>query len=310
MSQRITIPNDCVYEGYGTLYHDEAEIPPLTKPPPLFPQSNASLDKNDAVLQFSINREEALRQLRNALHIDTPPQLAVTGISQQVLQDRTLLATRQSRRLVYPQDAPLLDKLPLASSGTWYEIDRMKSQCRFLRDWMMFHESTEERMKAKEFVGATVQFLNRDAVKELIFRTEGLLQQLENWPAVVKATKPQVPEWNDETTLTELHEFIKNIWQMDKVCCRLRKLMGRFHLVSPLVEEAAFELAAMQEIEQWSSESTLSSLQSLQKSLEKWGTQLKEDQHNIQSSTQMLLERINTVKKKKELSSVCIEEEV
>ncbi|ORC92290.1 RNA helicase [Trypanosoma theileri] len=307
MTQRITIPDDCVYEGYGTLYHDDAEIPPLTTsslPPPLLPQSAASHEKNDAVLQFSINREEALRQLRAKLHVDTPPQLVVTGIPQQVLEDTTLLTSKQSHRLVYPQDAPLLNSPPLASSGTWYEIDRMKSQCRFLRDWMMCHESTEEKVKAKEFVRATLQFLNRDTVKELLFRTEGLLQQLENWPAVVNAARPQIPEWNDETTLAELHEFVKNIWQMDEVCDRLRELTGRFYLISPLVEETAFELAAMQEIEQWSSEGTLSSLQSLQKSIEKWGTQLKEDQHNIQNSTQMLLERINTVKKKKGISSV------
>ncbi|RNF07641.1 RNA helicase [Trypanosoma rangeli] len=290
MAQRVTIPDDCVYEGYGSLYRGEAEVsPPLP-----------TLEEHDdgGVLYGSFEHEDALRQLRTALRVDVPPQLRALTPEEGV--DKLVSSPAKPCRLVCPPDALPLGPLPFSSSsGTRYEIDRMKSQCHFLRDWLMCHETPEERVAAREFARTMQRLLQKECVEELLGRTDSLLQQLEDWPGVVDKICSRAVEWDKDTSLRELHDFVRDLFETDDICARLAKLTRRFSLLAPLLEEAAFRAAALEEIQQWSSESTVTSLQTLRASIEGWGTRVAEDQQSMLDSFQSLLERILAVKHKR-----------
>ncbi|KEG13719.1 putative RNA helicase [Trypanosoma grayi] len=299
MTQRVTIPDNSVFEGYGYLYRDEAEVPP--------PLQTASTQHGDGVMYCSLNNDEALRQLRAALRVDVPPQLTAALPNDKpvdVAKAAVAATTIAPHRWVYPPDAPPLGPLPWSSlssssSGTKYEIDRMKSQCRILHDWMMCHDGPEERVAAKKFLCTARMLLCRESVQELLGRTESLLQELEAWPAVVNAARAQVYDWSNDTTLSGIHEFIKDVMRTDEACARLAELMDRFSLVAPLVEEAAFRSAALEEIQEWSSESLVSSLQALQGSIHEWNARAEKDRQSIVTSSNLLLERITAIQNKR-----------
>ncbi|KAF8284254.1 RNA helicase [Trypanosoma cruzi] len=294
MAQRVAIPDDCVYEGYGNLYRGDAEVTP--------PQPIVGARGGNGVFYGTIDSEEALRQLRTALRVDVHPQLKA------LVQEKKLEEVAPSPAilpwLVCRPNAPQLRTLPSSfSPGTRYEIERMKSQCRFLRDWLMCHETPEERVEAREFLRTAQRLLQKESVEELLGRTENLLQQLENWPAVVEKARPHIAEWNNDKSLTELREFVGDVLGTDEVCARLSKLTCRFSLLAPLLEEAAFRSAALEEMEQWSSEATVSSLRSLRASIQDWEVRVAKDQQNVLDSSQLLLERIATVRNKRRESA-------
>ncbi|EKF31588.1 hypothetical protein MOQ_004572 [Trypanosoma cruzi marinkellei] len=294
MVQRVAIPDDCVFEGYGNLYRGDAEVPP--------PLPIVGARSGNGVLYGTIDHEEALRQLCTALRVDVHPQLK--ALVQEKKLDEVASSSASLSWLVCRPNAPPLRPLPSSSSsGTRYEIERMKSQCRFLRDWLMCHETPEERVEARKFLRTAHCLLQRESLEELLGRTENLLQQLENWPAVVDKARSHIAEWNNDTSLIELREFVGDVLGTDEVCARLSKLTCRFSLLAPLLEEAAFRSAALEEMEQWSSEATVSSLRALRASIHDWDARVAEDQQNVLDSSQLLLERIAAVRNKRRESA-------
>ncbi|RNF06092.1 RNA helicase [Trypanosoma conorhini] len=290
MAQRVTIPDDCVYEGYGSLFRGESEVAP---PLPALEERDGS-----GVLCGPLEHAEALRQLRTALRVDVPPQLRAPTPEQAF--DELPSAPAKPYLLFCPPAAAPLGPLPSSSaSGTRHEMERMKSQCRFLRDWFMCHETPGERAAAREFARTAQHLLRKESVDELLGRTDSLLQQLEDWPGVVDKVRSHAVGWKSDASLRELHDFARDVLETDEVCMQLAKLTRRFSLLAPLLEEAAFRAAALEEIGQWSSESVVASLQTLRDSIWGWQTRLAEDQQSVLDSSQSLLERLMAVQNKR-----------